>query len=267
MSDRFRGWLLSTPFGQIALANRAWVELAMTVLFRRERVAAAVNDLLAFELVTQLCKAGRTYIDVGAHIGSLISATLRHCRDVRVIAIEAVPEKADRLRRRFPRVLVHACAVAESSGEVSFFVDTRQSGYSSLRASQETPHSREIRVPLHTLDELVSSDDVDVIKIDVEGAELRVLQGGDALISRTRPTLMFESGPAQIDTKGDLWDWLNKRGYLVMLPVRVAHNAPPLTREGFVDSHYYPRHTTNYFGVPRERRVEIRDAARRILRL
>ena len=46
-----------------------------------------------------------------------------------------------------------------------------------------------IKVPLRRLDALISSDDVDVIEIDVEGAELGVFRGGDALIKRSRPTL------------------------------------------------------------------------------
>jgi hypothetical protein len=35
--------------------------------------------------------------------------------------------------------------------------------------------------------------------------------------------------------------------------------------DGFIDSHIYPRRCTNYFAIPSERRIEIRDRARDIL--
>jgi hypothetical protein len=43
-----------------------------------------------------------------------------------------------------------------------------------------------------TLDELCPVDSPDIIKIDVEGAELKVLRGAQAMIMRSHPALMFE---------------------------------------------------------------------------
>jgi hypothetical protein len=45
----------------------------------------------------------------------------------------------------------------------------------------------------------------------------------------------------------------------------VAHNDGGLSLEGFIESHAYPRRTTNYIAIPSERRVEIRDRARTLL--
>jgi hypothetical protein len=47
----------------------------------------------------------------------------------------------------------------------------------------------------------------------------------------------------------------------------VAHEGPSLSKEGFVESHYYPRRTTNYFADPSESREEIRGKAREILKI
>ena len=54
-------------------------------------------------------------------------------------------------------------------------------------------------------------------------------------------------------------------GYLIFVPDRLAHDAPPLTLEAFLDAHFYPFRTQNFFSVHRERRTEIRDKARNIL--
>ncbi len=50
-------------------------------------------------------------------------------------------------------------------------------------------------VPTRRLDTILRDVPVDVIKIDVEGAELGVLRGATGLLASARPVLMFESGP------------------------------------------------------------------------
>ena len=120
---------------------------------------------------------------------------------------------------------------------------------------------------MDTLDNLISSPDVDVIKIDVEGAELGVIRGGKRVLSGCRPLVMFESAPrapAPLDTPrmrcgGSSMSWVIR-----FVPNRLAHDGDGLSLECFLDSHVYPRRTTNYFAVPEERRIEIRDRARLI---
>jgi FkbM family methyltransferase len=263
-------WLVGTRLGRLALSVRESVALAAAAITRAEAVGTLANDHLASFLVVRLCRPQTTFIDVGAHIGSVIAEVTAHCPAARIIAVEAIPEKADRLRRRFPKVEVHACAVGEAVGEASFFIDTRRSGYSSLGRPADKTGVREFRVHVRALDGLGAAN-VDVIKIDVEGAELGVLRGGDRVITGDRPTVMFESGPPAENglayTKDALWQWFADRDYAVLVPNRVAHDDPGLSREGFAESHLYPRRTTNYFAVAAERRIELRDRARAILNI
>lgn len=265
--------VVGTAIGRVAMRARDFVEVCQAVYSSPESVGTLVNDQSATRLVVSLCRPGASFIDVGAHIGSVISAVYDHDKSISVIAVEAIPEKVERLRRKFPKAQIHGCAVGESEGEVSFFVDLKQSGYSSLghRADDARPSVVQITVPMRRLDSLVTASDVDVIKIDVEGAELGVLRGGEAVVARCRPVVMFESAPPQDDglgfSKPAMWDWLTEQGYQILVPNRVAHNGPELSRDSFVESHFYPRRTTNYFAVPAERRVEIRDRARRILKI
>ncbi len=266
--------ILGTAFGRFAMKMRDRVEIVKTALFNEEASGTITNDWMATFLVTKLCQSNRSFIDVGAHIGSIISEVSHYDSSVKIIAVEAMPDKAVNLRSKFPSIELHECAVGEKNdSEISFYVNTKQSGYSSLGKPSENNESDtiEITVLIKKLDSLVMSDDIDVIKIDVEGAELGVLRGSENIISKCSPVIMFESAPPQNDglgyTKDDMWRFFTNNKYEIFVPNRVAHNGPGLTMEGFSESHIYPRRTTNYFAIPIKRRVEIRDLSRKILNI
>jgi FkbM family methyltransferase len=259
--------ILGTPFGRIALALRDKYEIVRAAWSHPENVGLLANDRLATRLITHLCPLNGCFVDVGAHIGSVVAAVARHDPSVRIIAIEAIPEKAKRLQRKFPRVEIHGCAVGERTGNASFFVHLRASGFSSLGRPQNRDGVREISVRTERLDDLVSAK-VDAVKIDVEGAELGVLRGAERILAG-RPIVMFESGPQEDDGLGysreAIYEFLAARGFSLVIPNRLAHNDDGLSLGGFLEGHLYPFRTTNYFAVPSERRVQFRDLARRVL--
>jgi FkbM family methyltransferase len=263
--------LLGSGFGGIALATRDTVKLLRTIYRSPESVETLVNNQLATFLTIRLCLPKKGFIDVGAHIGSIISQVVHYDASIRLYAIEPIPEKISNLRRMFPTIELHQCALGESDGDIAFYVNVKQSGFSSLAKPTNDLDIVEITVPLRKLDSLIASDNIDVIKIDVEGAELGVLRGGDQLIARSRPLIMFESGPPTNDglglgyTKESMWEWLHEREFDIVVPNRVAHDGPRLNLEGFVEAHFYPFRTMNYFAIPKERRLEIRDRARSLL--
>ena len=126
----------------------------------------------------------------------------------------------------------------------------RSPAYSSLAKSDGL---REIRVPLRTLDTVLSGHDVDVIKIDIEGGELGALRGAVRCCRtsayrdvRERTGLwcsprLHHDGPLAV---------LDRLGYVVVAPNRLAHDGDGLSLEAFNDGHVYPRRTTNYFACP-----------------
>ncbi len=253
--------LLGTPIGRLLLALREKIAIIESACFHPDDVGTFANDILATRLITSLCQSRKTFIDVGAHIGSVTSAVAYRDASIKIVAVEAIPEKIARLRRKFPNVEFHECAVGDSAGEASFFIDLRQSGYSSLGRprSGDLSSFSEIRVKIKRLDEIVQNVDVDAIKIDVEGAELGVLRGSTRILASSRPVIMFESAPTSDEDMGyskqAMHQFLTSHGYIVLVPNRVAHNDAGLTRDGFLESHLYPRRTTNYFAVPVERRT------------
>lgn len=264
-------WVLGSILGETLISVRSAFEMVEAMLRKPETLGTLANDQLAGRLVTALNRPQTAFLDVGAHIGSVSAAVERHDPSITILAVEAMPEKVANLRRKFPRFVVHECAAGDHAGEVTFFINTTQSGYSSLGSPGTAAAGAivPIKVAMKTLDELVSADAVDVIKIDIEGAELGALRGAVQLIARCRPTIMFESAPGDVNglgyTKEALWQFFNNIGYEIVVPNRLAHDGAGLTEGGFVESHLYPRRTTNYFAVSSERRREVRDRARKLL--
>jgi len=215
-----------------------------------------VNDQLASRILVELCKPGDVFIDVGAHIGSVIAKVKFKCPQARILAFEAIPAKASWLEKKFPDVTIFSCAAGERNGSVEFFIDLNQSGYSSLSPSAEK--FQKVQVEMKRLDDVLEW--ADYIKIDVEGAELGVLRGTERIISECRPVIMFESGPGSIlsYTKSDLFKFFDKFDFGIMAPNRIAHTGGFMSLDAFLDSHEYPRRTTNYFAIPREKLGEIR---------
>lgn len=196
--------LAGTELGSAAVRIRDRLGLVRSAIGGSAELGDQRNNAIANRLVTGLRRPGRTFIDVGAHIGSVLGEVARNSSG-RVIAFEAIPTKAARLTKKFPDVIVHNCALLDREGETRFYIDNAQSGYSSL--SEHGGDVTEIVVPGSRMDALIDDDDVDVIKIDVEGAELGVLRGAEAVIARCRPVVMFESGPGDVlgYTKEELW--------------------------------------------------------------
>jgi FkbM family methyltransferase len=133
-------------------------------------------------------------IDVGAHLGSQLAAFVQLARHGKHMAFEPVPHKARWLRSKFPRVDVRETALCDVSGQRNFYVNVTQPGYSGLR-----PHAsaddvmREITIEQSTLDAAVPPHHhVDLIKIDVEGAEHEVLAGTQGIMREFGPDVSLE---------------------------------------------------------------------------
>lgn len=265
-----RQLILGSYIGRLAMAVRARSELFHAACCHPELVGMVANDQLSLTLVTRLCKSEKTFIDVGAHLGSVLSVVRFLNPTVSIVAIEADVNKSRRLRTKWPEVIVHNVAAGDKDEEVLFFIDSRHPGCSSLqRPTRGVGTDVEVTVSMRRLDDLIREPNlVDVMKIDVEGAELIALRGSAKILAEGRPTVMFESGAvtqAGIVEKQAIWQYLASCNYAIVVPNRVAHNGDGLSCEGFLESHIYPRRTTNYFAIPLERRTEIRNLARIVL--
>ncbi|MCC5887229.1 MAG: FkbM family methyltransferase [Gammaproteobacteria bacterium] len=201
---------------QIAVRIREIYELTSAAIHSPERAGMLAQDVIAFRLLTRLARPESTFVDVGSHIGSVIAAVNTFDRSIKIIGIEAEPKKAEWLSRRFSYASIHSCAVSEAEGTAVFYIDPKRPAFNSL--ANRGAKSISISVPVHTLDSLVSEiSNVDMVKLDVEGAELGALKGMTRLTDQCRPTIIFESalndGIKLGYTDENLFRWFSDRDY------------------------------------------------------
>ena len=261
LSLRLKQALVASPLGTRLYRLRQLWEGFRSLQSYPQYSGIAGQRRCAQLLLSGMCVRGETFLDVGAHIGSVLADVLAHHANTPVIAIEAVPAKAAHIQKRFPSVTLHSCAVGDAEGTVQFYVDVKRPGYSSLSRGENESDVVAIDVQMRRIDDLIpTSRKVGVMKIDVEGAELQALRGARGMLERDKPAICFESTELNDDVAA-LFDLLGSYGYDLFVPNRLPDLAPALTREGFLEAHYHPRRTTDYFAIHRERREEYRGRA------
>jgi FkbM family methyltransferase len=135
-------------------------------------------------------------VDVGAHRGAFLAHMSRLAPQGRHVACEPLPHLAAELRTAFPDVAVHEVALADEEGEATFhFLPTMQ-GFSGLHDVAPGEHEvKKLQVRTARLDDLLDPElPIALIKIDVEGAELGVLDGAERTLKRHRPAILLEHG-------------------------------------------------------------------------
>lgn len=146
---------------------------------------------------------GDVAVDVGANVGLLtVPLALAVGPGGRVLAVEPLPENVERLERNVHRngignVTVVSAAAGAEDGEVQLQV-AADSAFSSVEPVTKYRVSGALRVPCRRLDSLwdeLGRPRVALVKIDVEGAELSVLDGAQELLRTSRPVLLVEADP------------------------------------------------------------------------
>jgi FkbM family methyltransferase len=158
-----------------------------------------------------LVDPGMTVVDVGANVGMLSLALARSVGALgKVYAFEAEPDFQDLLAKSFalngvPWVELRRQAAGRQAGTATFHVSPI-AGHSSLYdlPDDEAAAAKQITVEVVALDEaLADVAKVDLVKIDVEGAELDVLAGMTKLIARNPGlAIIAEFGPSHLARVG-----------------------------------------------------------------
>lgn len=155
-------------------------------------------------------------VDVGANRG-LYTRELARCSR-RVIAFEPAKQMADLLRRTSAaNVEVHEIAVSDAEGVATLSVPLGGDGAVHSLASLEQRHDARScateQVRTARLDSLVK-DNVAFVKIDVEGHELRVLNGASGLFERSKPVFLVEAEERHHQaTTASVFEFFNAREY------------------------------------------------------
>jgi FkbM family methyltransferase len=156
--------------------------------------------------------------DVGANRGEYVSLLARQFPDARIFAFEPHPKNFEALMKLNIRNLTpYLIALGSESGQTFLYDRTDEDGSTnaSLHADVITElHGKQTishTVKVDTLDNFVASlpiDFIDFLKLDVEGSELAVLQGGYHLLKEARVgILQFEFNEMNIISHSFLYDF------------------------------------------------------------
>lgn len=168
-----------------------------------------VYEINTLRVLQSLLRPETHYFDVGANIGLLSVPILVDQPNCTVVSFEASPTTAAYLQRtatesRFAfRWHVVPKAVGETVGDVTFHCHNPALGaYDSLANTARVSGPMEvIRVPMTTIDAVwtaLGEPCISVIKIDVEGAEMKVLKGAANCLKQTRPSVLLEWNAANL---------------------------------------------------------------------
>lgn len=192
----------------------------------RFSIRAGTDDLLHLlparekgvrEIIERCVQPGSVFVDGGANIGfySVLAAKLTGPSG-RVVAFEMMPDTAAVLRRHIAGNGPLAIDVVEralfdrSGSRVRANVEPGQHGQASI-VKDGSNGQHMIEVETITLDEaLAAYGPIDLIKLDLEGAEYAALQGAQAVLARTA-CVVFESN----ERDERIVELLTRSGFLV----------------------------------------------------
>lgn len=185
---------------------KLWIDLGdsgvslgcLSGMYEGEETAFILNTL----------KQGDTFIDIGANIGWFaVQAARTVGQSGRVIAIEPRAQTGGYLARSLleangfsDRAEVHHCAVGTQAGRFSIGWDSSAGNPGGTWSLPTTEIQQEFRdaglrmedVEVKTLDSIVAGRKVDMIKMDIEGAEGLALRGAAQTLAQSRPVILSE---------------------------------------------------------------------------
>jgi len=233
-------------------------------LLRNDHIGSALLED-AFEntehrFVEKLLQPGMTVLDIGANQGYYtMLASRRVGREGKVIAFEPSPREFGRLKwhlwlNRCNNVEPFAFALGAEAGKGELHVvQGTESGCNSLRPPKVAQPVAPLTVSVQRLDDFLKDrgfPQVDFIKLDVEGAELSVLQGAqELLLRRPRPKILAEIE----DIRTRQWGYDANR--IVRYLTELGYEWFKLRADGTTQKISADRETYdgNFVAVPRER--------------
>ena len=204
----------------------------------RRILDAGLWEPATWNLLEDYLPSGGTFVDVGAHVGWF---SLKAAKIVgplgRVIAIEpnqaVLPMLRDNIRASQAQIELYAVACMDSESELEFYsaAGSNTGGSSILRQNVTkigvVQVNRVCGRPLDDILEEAHVSRVDVIKIDVEGAELLTLKGAQRVLNGYGPIVIVETLEKRLRTMGisssDIVEFLAALGY--RLQMRVDDNS------------------------------------------
>jgi FkbM family methyltransferase len=179
-----------------------------------------------FKKCIALCREKNTFFDIGAHIG-LYSLPMSRVlqRDGMIYAFEPSEKNCYFLKKHLEYNSIHNIKLysllvgEEAKEDIPFYEDQDVDGMNSIVLPKNPELYTLILKKQTTLDDFCDQHKVipQVMKVDVEGAEISVLKGGRNVLKRFHPQIILSVHPRQLQQLGDsvdsLADLIKSLGY------------------------------------------------------
>ena len=206
--------------------------------------------------VNKLIQKHRRFIDIGANVG-LYSYYFSKKFEV-VEAFEPLHELTYRLQSFIKKINIHNVALSNVKGNLNFYIPIHRNILQPPLASLE-PRGGDFEKRIVEVVNLDSYQfqDVDLIKIDVEGHELKVLEGGLDTIRRCKPVIIVEIEQRHISVNINVvFDYVHQLGYDGFFlnkgslnPLRLFSYS--IHQEPYLDNVYDKRYINNFIFLPK----------------
>ncbi|MBK9284867.1 MAG: FkbM family methyltransferase [Sphingobacteriaceae bacterium] len=210
-------------------------------------------------------KPDEIFIDIGANKGSYIFSALQFLKPNHIVAFEPNPILAKRLSFVFRKVIVFQKALASTPGEgyltIPFTENQADDCLANLKSQPDENNAHNYKVKITTLDETVKqlkNNNIGLIKIDVEGNELNVLEGALKTVTKLRPVLIIEienrqheNGIQEIISRIES-DLNYKAFYYSILQNRLIEYNPDSFLEQKMEDYGSLQYVNNFIFVPTE---------------
>lgn len=177
-----------------------------------------------FLWIKNILSKDAVFMDVGANVGAYLFTLENHLTPENVFAFEPNPQLFRRLQRLFPKVNLSSVALSDISTIAEFKIPvingekihTRGTLQTSIKEKNEEKTILQ-KVEVKPLDDLVFDSaqtdklkfqQLDFIKIDVEGNEMQTLRGAKKTIEKFKPILMVEMEQRHHDD--NLWTLISE---------------------------------------------------------
>lgn len=201
------------------------------------------------QVIRRVCTAGSGCIDIGAHKGEVLDIMLKYAPNGTHFAFEPIPALYEGLVNKYAgrsNCNIYHYALSNVSGTTSFNYVISNPAYSGLvkrKYDRKDEVDTVIEVKTALLDDVLPPDyKPALIKIDVEGGELLVLEGAKNLIQNHRPTIIFEHGLGASDFYGatpeKLYDFFASANMAIATMKQWLHARPAFSKEAFCACYY-----------------------------
>lgn len=207
-------------------------------------------------VIRKVCEKDSNCLDIGCHKGEVLDIILHNAPNGHHFGFEPIPSMYKNLVSKYKNTncTILEVALSNISGTSVFNHVLSNPAYSGLvKRAYDRPNEvdEQIEVKTEKLDIIFDkTTPIDLIKIDVEGGELNVLEGAEKTILRTKPVIIFEHGLGASEyydaTPEKVFALFDRMDYNISLMKSWLDNKSGFSLEQFKDQFYQKK---NYYFI------------------